>query len=87
MGSSFYRGADACILVYDTTSTLSLSNLAMWKGEFLLQIDFNYREDLPFVVVGTKADLAQSRAVPTEAAREWCNNNSIPDRVILPATS
>ena len=83
MGSSFYRGADACILVYDTTSALSLSNLAMWKSEFLLQIDFNYREDLPFVVVGTKADLTQSRAVPTESAKEWCNNNSIPDRVVV----
>ncbi|KAK8832466.1 hypothetical protein WA577_002940 [Blastocystis sp. JDR] len=81
LGSSFYRGADACILVYDTTSALSLSNLAMWKSEFLLQIDFNYREDLPFVVVGTKADLTQSRAVPTESAKEWCNNNSIPDRL------
>ena len=70
-------------MVYDTTSAISLSNLAMWKSEFLLQIDFNYREDLPFVVVGTKADLTQSKAVPLESAEEWCKNNNIPDRVAL----
>lgn len=54
----------------------------MWKSEFLLQIDFNYREDLPFVVVGTKTDLVQSREVSIENASEWCNNNSIPAKVV-----
>lgn len=68
--------------MYDTTNSQSLSSLGMWKSEFLLQIDFNYREDLPFVVVGTKTDLVQSREVSIENASEWCNNNSIPAKVV-----
>jgi len=38
LGTSFYRGADACLLVYDVTDTKSYEALTRWKDEFLRQI-------------------------------------------------
>jgi Ras-related protein Rab-7A len=32
LGVAFYRGADACILVYDITDSKSFDNLASWYG-------------------------------------------------------
>ncbi len=31
LGQAFYRGADACILVYDITSAASFNNLVSWR--------------------------------------------------------
>ena len=31
LGVAFYRGAEACILVYDITNQKSFENLAIWK--------------------------------------------------------
>lgn len=36
LGHRFYRGADACILVYDVTNAASFQKLwTFWRGEFL----------------------------------------------------
>ena len=34
LGKAFYRGSDACILVYDVTDRNSFDGLAKWKEEF-----------------------------------------------------
>lgn len=34
LGKAFYRGSDACILVYDVTDRSSFDGLAKWKEEF-----------------------------------------------------
>ena len=63
LGVGFYRGADACLLVYDITDPHSLDNLDRWRKEFLEQIGgnvINLSTDpsavFPFVVVGNKVD-------------------------------
>merc|ERR1719330_1347038 len=38
LGVAFYRGADACLLVYDVTDPRSLEHLQNWRSEFLKQI-------------------------------------------------
>ena len=35
IGSAFYRGSDACVLVYDINSQESFNNLTNWKQEFV----------------------------------------------------
>ena len=35
IGSAFYRGSDACVLVFDTTAGASFDALDNWKKEFV----------------------------------------------------
>jgi Ras-related protein Rab-7A len=70
LGSAFYRGADACILVFDVTSQDSFSHLTSWMEEFTLQA--NKRD---CVLIGNKIDLADRRQVSNRAAQSWCQKN------------
>ena len=59
LGVGFYRGADACILVYDITDPHSLDNLDHWRNDFVTQIGgnlSNLAQSFPFVVLGNKID-------------------------------
>ena len=67
LGVGFYRGADACLLVYDITDPHSLDNLDHWRKEFLEQVGGPMGASMggamgdssavfPFVVLGNKAD-------------------------------
>ena len=38
LGVAFYRGADACVLVYDVTNEKSFRQLDSWREEFLIQV-------------------------------------------------
>lgn len=38
LGVAFYRGADCCVLVYDSTKQQSFDNLDHWREEFLVQV-------------------------------------------------
>jgi Ras-related protein Rab-7A len=44
----FYRGLDACILVFDLTNATSLENMPRWKAECLAAQPLG-RPALPFV--------------------------------------
>ncbi|CAB9512198.1 Ras-related protein Rab [Seminavis robusta] len=81
LGNSFYRGSDACLLVYDITDPHSLDNLDHWRREFLQHVGGNSLGDIdttlgqssfPFVVVGNKMDKQADRLVPLDRAEEWC---------------
>lgn len=65
LGSAFYRGSDCCVLVFDVTMPLSFRNLEMWREEFLTQGMIPNPENFPFVVIGNKIDLVDSRLVRT----------------------
>lgn len=56
--------------------------MSLWKSDYLLQVDYNYRDDLPFVIVGTKSDKLQNRAVTRDEINEWCSKNGIPIEVL-----
>ncbi|OEU15854.1 hypothetical protein FRACYDRAFT_162382, partial [Fragilariopsis cylindrus CCMP1102] len=80
LGVGFYRGADACLLVYDITDPHSLDNLDHWRKEFLDQVGGGIQglgdasTQFPFVVVGNKMDKAQDRLVSREQAADWCRS-------------
>ena len=83
LGGSFFRGADACILAFDLTDLNSFRNLGVWKSDYLLQIDYNYREEFPFVVIGTKVDNDDHRVVSSEDITNWLSTNGIPIEVTV----
>ena len=62
-GPAFYRGADACMLVFDLTKRKTFTNLDDWREEFLVQSSPTDTESFPFVVLGNKCDLKNDRAV------------------------
>ena len=74
IGSAFYRGSDACVLVYDVTSTQSLEKLENWKKEFINQGGIDNIDKFPFIVVGNKAD-RNDKTVNQEAVASFCENN------------
>jgi Ras-related protein Rab-7A len=59
LGSSFYRGSDAVLLLYSTVSPTSLESLRTWLDEFRNRCPVEEDEagDFPWVAVGTKMDL------------------------------
>jgi len=71
LGVAFYRGADACVLVYDVSNKKSFDSLAGWKDEFLQQCAPQDPDKFPFVILGNKCDLtASQRKVKKEVARK-----------------
>lgn len=72
LGVAFYRGADACMLVYDITKPKTFDSLQNWRDEFLLQSAPRDPEKFPFAVLGNMVDKADERRVPEENARRWC---------------
>jgi Ras-related protein Rab-7A len=74
LGVAFYRGADACILVFDLTNMKSFQGLDRWRDDFLIQTSPDDPENFPFVLIGNKIDLANQgqRQVPEPKARTWC---------------
>lgn len=60
---AFYRGADACVLVFDVNSARSFENLDAWRDEFLLQAAPRDVDNFPFIVLGNKVDSVDSRMV------------------------
>lgn len=62
--SSYYRGGQGVILVYDVTRPETLKNLKeIWLKELEIYADL---DDLILMVVGNKVDLEEERKVSTE---------------------
>ncbi|EME27429.1 Ras-related protein RABG3c [Galdieria sulphuraria] len=72
LGSAFYRGADACVLVYDITDVKSFESLETWRDEFLVSASPSDPQHFPFIVLGNKSDLEGQRSVPSRRAQQWC---------------
>jgi Ras-related protein Rab-7A len=61
LGVAFYRGADCCVLVYDVNSAKSFETLDSWRDEFLIQASPHDPDNFPFVVLGNKIDVEESK--------------------------
>ncbi|KAI9995735.1 hypothetical protein PInf_012803 [Phytophthora infestans] len=61
LGVAFYRGADACVLVYDITNPKSFEKLDTWRDEFLAQAGPRDPDAFPFIVLGNKVDKESER--------------------------
>jgi Ras-related protein Rab-18 len=72
--SSYYRGAHACILVYDVTRLDSFENLSQWLSEVKAYSPGN-GEGVVKLLVGNKCDL--ERTVSTEQADSWARSQGM----------
>eukprot|EP01104_Vermistella_antarctica_P000568 TRINITY_DN10721_c0_g1_i1.p1 TRINITY_DN10721_c0_g1~~TRINITY_DN10721_c0_g1_i1.p1 ORF type:complete len:209 (+),score=58.64 TRINITY_DN10721_c0_g1_i1:389-1015(+) len=75
LGNAFYRGADACILVFDVTRQESFTKLDDWRDCFFIQSGIDI-STFPFAVLGNKIDLASQRQVSKSNAQRWCDDHS-----------
>jgi Ras-related protein Rab-7A len=79
LGTAFYRGADACIFVYDVTNQESFNHLDMWRDDFitksLIEPDDLF---LPLMVVANKIDIPDSeRRVDKQKAIQYTRSNNL----------
>lgn len=75
LGVAFYRGADCCVLVYDVNNSKSFETLDSWRDEFLIQASPMDPENFPFVVIGNKVDVEESKRVITnKRAQAYCSS-------------
>ncbi len=75
---AYYRGAEACLLVYDITDKNSFKGLDRWAEDFLAQVPEDKAKNFPLVLLGNKADKPE-RIVTQEMARKWCmSHDNIP---------
>lgn len=75
LGLAFYRGADACVLVYDVSDAASFQKLSYWRDEFIRAADITDARDFPFLVLGNKSDLDASKHVVSQTeVQNWCDS-------------
>jgi len=79
LGVTFFRGSDACILVYDISDKRSFDALQSWVDQFLQGVGANNQNakdsGFIFVVLGNKCDLSEKRQVSSEQAKEFCTTH------------
>lgn len=75
IGTAFYRGSDACILVYDITSAKSFADIENWRLEFIKQGGVKDPQTFPFVLIGNKCDREAERTVDAGTAEEYCRDH------------
>jgi hypothetical protein len=65
--SSFFRAAHGIIIAFDVTNEKTLTSVQRW-----IQLARENKPDVPLVVLGNKADLADQRKVTPEQAQSVC---------------
>ena len=77
INSLFYRGADACIVVFDLTKIKTFSNISYWMDEFLLNTSPSDAEKFPFVLLGNKSDLLNQFTISDKMIESLCRERNI----------
>lgn len=72
----FYRGADACILVFDQTNYQTFNNISFWYDEFLINTAPKKPDEFPFVLIGNKAELMDNTNLINEENKKRESINS-----------
>ena len=75
LGRAFYRGAEACILVFDITNRQSFDNIMTWKSEFFEKSLPKDPQLVPIFMLGNKIDLEHERAISKEKIQEFLKQN------------
>lgn len=76
LGNSFYRGADAAILVYDITSNETFEKIDEWRNNFL-DLSGEKSNEFPILLLGNKQDLENQRAVQANAGNDRAQRNDM----------
>lgn len=70
--SSYYRGANAAILVYDITNKRSFENIKKWLYEINTSSASSIKA-IKKIIVGNKADLVDNRKISYDDAKIFCD--------------
>nr|XP_043624773.1 ras-related protein RABA1f-like [Erigeron canadensis] len=70
--SAYYRGAVGALIVYDITRNVTFENIERWLKELRDHTDQN----IVIMLVGNKADLRHLRAVQTEDAKAFAEQEN-----------
>ncbi|KAG2392314.1 hypothetical protein C9374_012566 [Naegleria lovaniensis] len=71
--TSYYKGAQGVIMVYDITQRKSFENLNLWLNDVKQYADPN----VSLILVGNKVDLEDQRQVTESEANEWAQRVGI----------
>lgn len=77
LGTAFYRGSDACVLVYDITDENSFQKIRSWRQKFIAQADIINVDEFPFLMLGNKVDMYDNRRVQTIDGKNYAEDNSM----------
>lgn len=74
LGTPFFRGAHACVLVIDVCFPKTLENLKKWKDEFFSQAGIIDDTDFPLVLIANKVEsgLENERIITEKQIQHWC---------------
>ncbi|KAF3325925.1 ras-related protein RGP1 [Carex littledalei] len=70
---AYYRGAVGAMLVYDITKQQSFEHASRWLEEIRSHADKN----IVIMLIGNKCDLGTLRAVPTENAKQFAQDENL----------
>ena len=71
---SYYRGANAIIIVFDLSDKKSFISITEW----LKQIEKHAKENVFKFLVGNKSDLVDQRQVSYEEAKQYADDHDLP---------
>ena len=71
---SYYRGANAIIIVFDLSDKKSFTSITEW----LKQIEKHSNENVFKFLVGNKSDLVDKRQITYEEANQYANEHKLP---------
>ena len=77
LGTSFFRGADGVIFVFDVTRQSTFDELGPWMKSFLIQTNQEGNTSFPMLVLANKVDL-DDRVVTKKDCEKYCDQLNIP---------
>ena len=72
--NTFYRHAQAIIIVYDITNLESFESIHRWLNDCIDILGIDTLKNIPIILVGNKSDLIVERKVSIDYAQEVANN-------------
>ena len=73
LASTYYRGSDACVIVFDVTDKRSFDRVGHWHSKMMEYVGNS--TDFPVVLLANKCDENKEKwQVTEEMAKSWCVN-------------
>ena len=71
--STYFRGSNGILLIYDITSRDSFKNLESW----LIEIEKHASDNVLKILIGNKNDLENDRVISVEEGQNFANRNGM----------
>eukprot|EP01126_Amoeba_proteus_P054057 TRINITY_DN661_c0_g2_i15.p1 TRINITY_DN661_c0_g2~~TRINITY_DN661_c0_g2_i15.p1 ORF type:complete len:190 (-),score=37.97 TRINITY_DN661_c0_g2_i15:458-1027(-) len=77
LGTTFYRGSDGAIFVFDVTRRDTFDALKQWKQSFLIQVGQEGNDRFPMLLIANKIDRLEDRVITTKMVEEFCKEEKM----------